>query len=594
MATAYDSLLDEPPKKQSPHPPKPRSAGANSHLGDEDKLVAQIEAENRTESFDSDIETQAQPETPMLVFGEDKKSRLGFLRRPKFWVSFIGFLLVVATFAWLVTPSRLWLVNSLGLKAEVVVTTAVVAPEGAPSMLKNTAVVINGQSFQTDENGKARARVAYGSLHIEASKAGYESVIKDDFLDIDPFFGWLGGAQADANIRQPVLLMKNVGVSVSFIAKDWLTGLPITSGSFSVGDVVAHPSSDGKVSLALPATDDKTVLVSAAFTTDYTSKQIEVVVGNTSQEIVFVPAGNHHFISKRSGQYAVYSSKLDGSEVTELVPLATAETGDITFSVNQAGTHGVLGSTREATRDSFGSVQQKLYVVDVATKRLTAVDTALRFELIDWSGNTLVYKASFRTGSGAMVQRLASVEVTPQVRQKSLTADSTYTAARVCLNSVVYLRADGELRTISLTGGTEKSLGTNVQQVTQSNATTFVYQIAGGWHSYDVNASQVQTAQTPGSTNRAFLANRSRDGQNYLVADTIDGIPTIFAKAVGNGQEVKLFSGQGITAPIGWVGNVVVYRVGSADFAVSPRGGAPKKITDVSPSSNNNGYPSFN
>ncbi|HVI69028.1 MAG TPA: hypothetical protein VM581_01075 [Magnetospirillaceae bacterium] len=589
-----DPLLADPDEPQThATPPKPRDAGTGSHTQDEDKLVAQIEADDNHESFDTDIENQREHESPMHIIGEKKKSWLHIFKRPKFWISFSFSLLIIAILAWLITPSRLWLLNTIGLKSTVTVTTVVVTSEGTPPTLKNTTVVINGQTFQTNDQGQVRAAIAYGSLHIEASKAGYESVVKDELLDFDPFFNKLGGAQADTNIRNPVLLMKNVGVTVGFVAKDWLSGLPVTTGTFSVGDVTAHPNGDGKVTLSLPATDAKTVTVTAAFEDGYTNKQIELAVGDTAQEVAFVPVGTHYFISKRGGNYAVYGSKLDGSEVTEVVPQAASETGDMTFSASPDGKYGILGSTREATRDSFGTVQQTLFVVDLATKKLTSVDTALRFDLVDWSANSLVYVASYRSGNGQMVQRLSSVNAA-QIRQANIGADTTYKTVRVCLGSVVYVRADGELRTVPVAGGTEKSLGTQVQQFTQANATTFAYQIAGSWHSYDVNANQVSNAQTPTSVNRAFLAARSADGQNYLVVDTVDGTPTLFTYAAGNNKETRLFAGSGITAPIRWVGNVAVYRVGSTDFALSPRGGQSKKITDVTPSPNTHVYPSFN
>ncbi len=589
-----DPLLADPDEspKDTP-PPKPRAAGAHSHVNDEDKLVAQIEAENKDASFEADAEAQREHESAMLVIGEKKKSWLNIFKRPKFWFSLLFFMFVGLTFTWLITPSRLWLLNTIGQRAEVTVTAVVATADGMPPVLKHTTVVMNGQTFQTDDQGQVRARLPYGPLKIEASKTGYESVTQNSQLDLDPFFNALGGTQADTNARNPVLIMKNVGVTIAFTALDWLSGQPITLGDFSIGDVVAHPDVNGKVVLTIPATDEQVVQATASFQNDYTNTQVTLIPGVVDQETAFiVPVGKHYFVSKRSGQFAVYSSKLDGSEVAEVVPQATGETGDITFSASPDAKYGILGSTREATRDNFGTVQQKLFVVDLATNKLRAVDTALRFDLVDWSGNTLVYVASFRGGDGQMVQRLGSIDAA-KAKQTTIGVDTTYKTVRVCLNSVVYLRADEELRTVPVAGGIEKTLGAGVKQLTQLNATTYAYQIVG-WHSYDVNANQVANAQTPTTTGRAFLAARSGDGQSHLVADMVDGMPTLFAKAVGNGQEVKLFAGSTVAAPIRWIGNVAIYRVGSADYAVSPRGGQPKKITDVTPSSNIHTYPSFN
>jgi hypothetical protein len=242
----------------------------------------------------------------------------------------------------------------------------------------------------------------------------------------------------------------------------------------------------------------------------------------------------------------------------------------------------VLASTREGTRDTFGSVQQKLYVLDTANNKLTAVDTALRFTVFDCSGDTVIYKAVYRDAGGNTVQKLASYD-TSRSTHAQLGAAITFNAVRVRLNSVVYLHGNGELRTVAIGGGTEKTLGTEVKKLAQVSANVFVYQIADGtWRQYDVNANQVSPANSPVTPDRAFLASTSADNQTFLVLDRVDGQPTLIAKAVGNGHEVKLAAARDLTAPIRWVGSIAVYRVGSADYAISASGGEPKKISDVS------------
>jgi hypothetical protein len=390
--------------------------------------------------------------------------------------------------------------------------------------------------------------------------------------------------------------MKSVGIEVKFIAKDWLTGQPITTGHFGVGDVVTTPGAQGEVALHIPATDDKTVQLSAKFGGGgYADTAQEIALAAIPAEINFVPAGKHYFVSKRSGQFAVYSSNLDGSAVAEVVSGSANETGDIAFSVSPNGKYAALASTREATRDTFGTVQQKLYIVDLAGNKLTAVDTALQFDIADWSGDNVVYAARYRETGGASVQRVASADVAKQ-KHTTLASNTTLKVVRVRLGSVVYLKAGGELRTVKVTGGSDKSLGDGVQKLTQTEADKFAYQITDKtWRQYDVNADQVSTIPTPAALNRAFLASASGDGQTLLVVEVIDGKPTLLAKAVGNGQQKQLYAGRDLWGPIRWVGNVAVYRAGEADYAVGVIGGAPKKITDVAATqTSQNDYFDFN
>ena len=601
MANDTSKQKDEPqeePKKllSSDMPPDPRAAGSSKKEPDEDRIIDEIAAENAHSALDDMYEHEREAESPTLIIGDEKRRWYHFLKRPKFWVTFIGLLLAAAIIAWLITPSRVWFLNTLGLRAQFELATLVSTPQGPPPMLKNVLVTINNREYHTNDEGSLKVSIPYGQTKIVISKPGYETITKDQLFDFDPFFYYLGGKQTDDQLRKQSVLMKSVGIEVRFVARDWLTGQPITTGHFGVGDVVTTPGAQGEVSLLIPATDAKTVQLNAKFGgSGYADITKEITLADQQPELTFVPAGKHYFVSKRSGQFAVYSSNLDGSAVAEVVPGSANETGDIAVSVSPNGKYAALASTREATRDTFGTVQQKLYIIDLATNKLTAVDTARQFDFADWSGDNVVYTARYREAGGANVQRVASADA---ARQKHTThaSDATLKVVRVRLGSVVYLKADNELRTAKIAGGTEKSLGTGVQKLTQIEADKFAYQIAdASWRQYDVNADQVSTIPTPNALNRAFLANASGDGQTLLVVEVIDGKPTLIAKAVGNGQEKQLYAGQDLRGPVRWVGNVAVYRAGEADYAVGAIGGAPKKITDVTATqTTQNDYFDFN
>jgi hypothetical protein len=571
-------LVLDPPSPRAPGPRPPVTERATG----EDTVVDEIAAENSKDALDDLYEHDREHESPMLIIGDEKRRWYHIFKRPSFWLSFIALVIAAFAFVWLITPSRLWLLNTVGLRAQVNIATVVSAAQGTPPLLKNALVTINGQEYRTDDSGELRLTLPYGPVQVVVSKPGYETITKDYTVDFDPFFYYLGGKQTDQALLNQTFIMKSVGLEVKFIAKDWLTGLPITVGNYGIGDVVTTPDAKGEVTLTIPATDATTVQVVAKFGgRGYADTTLAIPLSPITQELTFVPAGKHYFISKRSGQLAVYSSNIDGSAVTEAVPSAAAETADMAFSVSPTGKYAALASTREATRDTFGSVQQKMYIVDLATNKLTPLDTALRFDIVDWSGDSVVYTAAFRNSGGAVVERLASIDAT-KAQHMALATDPDFLAVRVRLASVVYLRADKELRTIKVAGGTEKTLGTGVQKLTQSDANKFAYQIADkSWRQYDVNADQVTTIATPSAQNRSFLASTSADNQTLLVVEPVDGTLTLIAKAVGNGAETKLFANAELTGPVRWVGNVAVYRAGSADYAIGSGGGTAKKITDV-------------
>jgi len=580
-------------------PPDPRAIGTITKKAEEkdDNIVAEIEAENAHSALDDMYENEREPESPLLIVGDKKRHWYHFLKRPKFWVTLVGLLLAGGTIAWLITPSRVWFLNTVGMRTEFEVTTLVSAAEGTPPpLLKNALVTINGREYRTNDEGNLKVSIPYGQTRVVINKPGYETVTKDQLFDFDPFFYYLGGRQTDEQQRKQSVVMKSVGIEVKFTAKDWLTGQPITTGHFGVGDVVTTPGAQGEVVLLIPATDAKTVQLTGKFgSSGYADMTQEITLAAVPAEINFVPAGKHYFVSKRSGQFVVYSSNLDGSSVTEIVAGSPRETGDIAFSVSPNGRYAAFASTREATRDTFGTVQQKLYIVDLAGTTLTAVDTALQFDFADWSGDNVVYVAHYREAGGASVQRVASVDTDKQKRT-TLASDTGLKVVRVRLSNVVYLTSAGELRTNKVAGGSDKSLGSGAQKFTQTEPDKFAYQIADkSWRQYDVNADQVSTISTPNPLNRAFLASASGDGQTLLVVEVIDGKLTLIARAVGNGQQKQLYAGQDLRGPIRWVGTVAVYRAGEADYAVGAIGGTPKKITDVSATqTSQNDYFDFN
>jgi hypothetical protein len=439
---------------------------------------------------------------------------------------------------------------------------------------------------------------------IVAKKTGYQDTTQSVLVDADPFFYLLGGKKRDEADRMIKFQMKAVGITLKFQAKDWLTDAPLSFGAFSVGDIVAKPNDQGVVQLVLTATDAKTSQVKAAFGGSYNDKTFDVPLNGTQPAISFVPAGKEYFVSNRSGGRAVYSSDIDGNNVTEVIAASSRETSAMNFTPSPSGKYGVLTSTRDNKRDSQNVLLQQVYIVDLTTKKLASVDSGQWVNFVDWLGDTLVYTVGERpAGSSVVMQRLASVNVVTG-KQTTLSTGLTLGALRVALDSVIYQYnhdstdsdADSknpELRVTPIKGGTEKNLGYQVQQLAQTANDTFAYRTAdGAWHEYNVNNSQNKNASAPTNPDRAFVGATSADGQTRLIVGSVDGKVALIAQSVANGQEKTLYSNVDITGPVHFVGNTIVFRQGSADYALSLAGGAPKKITDVTIPSKPLGSPS--
>ncbi len=517
------------------------------------------------------------------------KSKKHWYAKWRLWVV-IGLLCVAGLVAaWFVQPSRLWIVNTLGLRAHLHIT-AVTGKVQQP--LAGVKLRVDGAEYTTDQQGKADIDVPYGEVNIVASKGGYADMAQKDTFDFNPFFYayGLGNKRGEDAAKTITFRMGDVGVPISFIVHDWLTGAPITSGEFTAGSATGKPTPQGVVNMTAAPTDQGKVAVHATFGGVYNDRDIMVMTESVAPQIfTFTPGGKDYFVSKRSGVYSVYSSDADGANAQEIVHGTGLETAATNLAVSPSGKYAVLSASRENQKDSGGVLLQKLYIINTADKSMRSVDQARAFTFADWSGDTLVYAAAEHIGSTDS-QRLSTLNVASGKQANLLSAAQSFGAIRLSLNAVVFAvttgGANAELHTIPIGGGTDKMLAATLGALAQTEATTFVYQNNNAWQSYDTNSQQVANAPAPASVTRAFINSASPDNQNQLIYDKIDSKTQLLVKNKATGKETILYTGT-IGGPFRWLSNgVVLFRmidtVQSADYVINIHGGQAKKVTDVS------------
>lgn len=602
------------PKDPAGPPPDPRgrsdlSAPINQDF-DPDKLTIESPVEDQAEDIDDKgalPQADVTKPTPEMQINPKQGKFRRFITSKKLWLGLLVVVLVAAIALWFIQETRVWIVNAIGLRVPVTVTARTVAETGQPSaLLQKASVSLNGIKQESDEKGQVKFNAEYGKITITAEKTGFEAATQTDFYDFNPFFGLIGAA-AKEDEKTGELQLKSVGLPLKFKVLDWLTEQPVTSGEFTVNEVVANPDAQGMVSLKIPPTDLKTVKVTSK-AGGYVDKEFELTLQpGTEQQVALVPTGKSYFISKRTGQLGVYSSDLDGSNVQQVVAPSANESASIDFSASPDGKYGVLASSREGKRDAANNLLQKLYVVDLQKGSLSAVDEGLWFDFKDWSEDSLVYTTNAESNN----QRLASVD-TSASKKTDLSNAINYLQVRVSLGNAVYLMNNGgdplagipnnpELRVAPVTGGTEKLLGGGIKAVTQTDYDKVAYQgNDSAWHEYNVNTATTSNASAPSSANRVFLGANSQDGQTRLFIDKVDGVSTLFTKSVATGEEKKLYTSASLNHPVRWVGNLVTFRLAdqaqTADYIMTTSMTIPKKIGDVTASSspqNDNNF-SFN
>lgn len=548
-----------------------------------------------------------QPPKPKRTCGQRLKA---VLKSPKFWLSLLALIIATATALWFIQPTRWWLVNVIGVRNTLTIMT--ISPgEGKAKVsdLRNVAVVVSGITYRTDSKGELKVpNVPYGNATITATKNGFQNVSYGVVLDFDPFLHKFGGTSTDNAARNITLSMKSVGIPVAFKLVDWLSGQPITTGEFAIGDVGAKPDDQGLVSLKIPGTDAKTVTVNASFGGAYVDRKFDVALGETPT-IQVVPSGHDYFLSKKSGVWTVYGSNLDGSDVQPVVTGTGHETDATNFAVSPDGTYGVLSTSRDGAYNAHHDLLQRVYIVDLSSKKITRVDEGAQVTFADWSGNELIYTvATYDTGSNAFPVTLRGVDVVSQ-RVYNFEAADDINVSTVAAGRVLYQRTSNSgpdkadspiLREAPVNATTSQTLGDQVSydSYLQQDFNRIDFKTAQdqAWHEYNFSTDQLKTITQPstGSNTVKYLSLASSDGSKHLMIDRVDGQYALFAKDSAGTQQA-LYSGQdGLSGPLRWINDdVVMYRVvtpaGAADYVVSLGTGKRQKVMDVTADSTANG-----
>lgn len=525
------------------------------------------------------------------------------LRSKKFWIVTGLSVLIILAGMWFVQPIRIWLVNAVGARTTVTLSAAVPGDgKQSAGKLKNAQVATGGREFKTDANGTVVITgQPYGAVVLTVKKSGYQEVTKQLYLDFDPFFNLLGGTQFDALSRQIAVDMPAVGLPVSFKVADWLSGSAIKTGEFSVSDLSVKPDDQGLVSFKVPpafVTGNKFTMASNFGPGGaYIDKRFELTTGvKDVPTISFVPAGKQYFLSKRSGALGVYGSNIDASNTEELVPGTGKETDTTALAISPSGQYGLLASTREDSKNDKGDVQQRLYVVDLKSRQLTKVDEGDSFRFIDWSGDLLAYvRKTTDTKTDKQTEDLRSADVAAK-KAYDIASSSGVSQAYVSFDKVLYTttgEAGDEKSPVasvnSIKGGSAKEQGQRINSSKQTDFDKVVFQTLADrkWHEYNFNTSSLKDVASPNSVQRAFINSFNSTKTKHILIDRIDGKFVITSKTSADGAEKQLYRAANITGPIRWLGNeVITFRAGSSDYAVSVNGGEPKKITDVTATKN--------
>lgn len=487
----------------------------------------------------------------------------------------------------LVPHSRYFVLNTVGVRASLQLT---VIDNGTRQPLKNVTVRAGGSSGQTDGTGLVKLEnVRLGSTLLQIEKRAFAPI------DRPITVGW--GSNPLGEFR-----VSAVGTQYSVVVKDFLSGKPIDGAEASSGDGNASSDENGRLVLTLDTggLEDEAQVSIEITAPGYRQQSLELTVNNKEeQSIDMVPARKAVYVSKRSGNYDVYTAYVDGKDEQRIVSGTGLERDDIVLIPHPKEEVAAFVATRENTRNPSGYLLSTLYILDTQTGELVKIDQSEQIQMAGWSKTGRLVYVKIAAGADnndpkrhrLMSFNSADFSDTKEIASSNSFNDVLMMADRVYFSPSSLSQENPVIGTFAIDAD-----GKNQQTILDKevfNMVRFTYNslyLSAGeeWYSYDIGAAGAKAAAAPTSQDtRLYVDNPAT--QQSLWVDSRDGKGVLLSYDTETKTDKQLASRSGLKLPAYWLNDTyVVVRVRdnreTADYVLNTEGGELRKITDVTDS----------
>lgn len=552
---------------------------------DLDKAINDIADENKTQAKEgSKVENVVQhPEAQPKKRG----GLAGFFARiwanPKSrTVAILGsvvFILVLGA----VPQSRYFILNAAQIRASVELT---VLDSTTLQPLKNVTVTAGGSSAKTNSEGFAKLEKAkLGSTKLIIQKRAFSEHSKDITI------GW--GSNPLGEFRA-----EPVGAQYTFYVSDKFSAKPISKAEASSGEGNAVSDKDGKIVLTLDTAElDDSAQVSVDITSDgYRKETVNITVNNKEkQSVAMVPSRKHVFVSKRSGNYDLYTVDMDGKNETRIIGGSGYERDDMALVPHSSENFAAYAATRENTRNQSGYLLTTLYVVNLENGESVKIDQAEQVKIIGWTreGRLVYIKiAAGASGNDPKRHRLMSFDVKDFAGSKELASANAFNDVVMAEDKVYYAPANyfnestPAVFAVNADGSNSAAiLDKEAYSIVRTDYNKLYLSASEQWYEYILDNALAASSHAP-NNNDGRVYTDSPDGKTSVWIDQRDGKGVLLSFDKESKQEKVLAQKGGLKLPLYFVGNrYVVYRISdgreTADYILSLEGGEPSKIVNA-------------
>lgn len=542
------------------------------NLVDVDISDATMEAEDKKSVL---AKKRARKEAKKHRTPEEKKR----IARKKVLIAGALFAAIVA--ALLVVPYTRWpVLNTIGFRGDL---TVVAMDQNGEKPVGGASVSLeNGQTATADAFGKALLRQArLGNQKVVIQKSGYGTIQQT--------------VTNKVGSTQHTVKMKVIGIKLDFDVRHWLTHQKIAGAKVSYKDSTATADDSGVASLIVPPTDNLTIEATVE-AQGYLTKKVKTELAIESREVSLVAAPKNYFISKRDGKFDIFSSNLDGSGQKKIIDATGNEEIDLLqFTIHKGNAQAILVANRDG-RVENGRIIAGVYIIDLEKATLQKIDEGSEVQLLDWSGDRIVYTKSQANLNydDPNLSKLMTYHIGTR-RLTEITQTNYFSIAVVASEKVFFMPSD-PYRPIDNASLTSYNLQTSARSThlagklihygARSSYTTLDLQDSLGvnFQINTVNGAVRQIDNRPGASLQ-FALNHS--GSQVAWTDKRDGKGALLLQPSAGGEQKIVTTSPGLTTPLRFIGDdLIVIRSATseetADYVVSISTGKIAKVVDVS------------
>lgn len=476
--------------------------------------------------------------------------------------------------------SRYQLLNIVGVRSS---SSVLILDESTNLPLKNAEVSIGNVSAKTNIDGKAElTKLKLGKAKLKINKRAFAVIDKSIII------GWGSNPLGK-------LSLSPTGSQYKIKVTDLLSDMPIENASANSGPADALSDKDGLITIAIDDSDSEKAEVTIV-ANNYRTEIIEINLNdNSEQNVKFVPAKKHIYVSKRSGKYDIYSSYIDGKDEKLILAGSGHEKPDMVIAPHPSDNIAAYVSTRAGQKNSDGFVLSNLMIINLDDNDTTNIVASEQIKLVSWSGDRLVY-AQVKSGSSANTpDRYKLISYNYKDKTSAELASSNYFNDVVAIGNTIFYAPSGAYQTetskfysINADGTSKKTVhDKEVWNIFRTDYDNLALAVAQQWYSFKIGDSNtVKLNIAPANQNSRVYINSPNDKHSAWL-DTRDGKGVLINYDISSKSEKVIISESGLVYPIRWLNDkVIVFRINSslqtADYAVNIDGGKALKINDVS------------